>query len=142
MKTYADYLNTLTVKRLREIAKQMQLTGYSKANKDVLITMIDDDVAMVHIDAQQAKDEFDKAVDILPSNEHIDAEMNAEDYYVFDGVAYYGDLATMMRIHDKAVRRFNPSMRRDKSGKVVLTPAQRRRVHKHDRKASKILKVS
>ncbi len=120
MKTYADYLNTLTVKRLREIAKQMQLTGYSKANKDDLIRLINDEVAIIH----------------------IEAEMSAEDYYVFDGVAFYGDLATMMRIHDKAVRRFNPSMRRDKSGKIVLTPAQRRRVHKHDRKASKILKVS
>ncbi len=144
MKTYVDYLNTLTIKALKEIAKQAGLKGYSAAKKDALVTMVDNEAAAVHSDAQQAKDEFTNALEILneafpPSNEEIEAEMNAEDTYEFDGAVYYGDIATMLRVHDKAVRRFNPTMRRDKAGMVVLTPRQRRRVHKHDRKASKSL---
>lgn len=45
MRTYAEYLNTMTVKALNVIAKDMGLKGYSKLRKAELITFIDNAVA-------------------------------------------------------------------------------------------------
>lgn len=51
MRTYAEYLNTLTVKALNSIARMIVkadgtlLKGYSKLRKAELVTMIDDAVA-------------------------------------------------------------------------------------------------
>lgn len=45
MRTYAEYLNTMTVKTLNAIAKEMQLKGYSKLRKAELVTLIDNAVA-------------------------------------------------------------------------------------------------
>lgn len=50
-----------------------------------------------------------------------------------------GVSAEFMIQHMRRVQRFNPLLRKDKSGKVVLTPKQRRRVHKKDRKVAKTL---
>lgn len=44
MRTYAEYLNTMTVKTLNAIARDMGLKGYSKLRKAELIVMIDDAV--------------------------------------------------------------------------------------------------
>lgn len=45
MKTYAEYLNTMTVKTLNAVAKDMGLKGYSKLRKAELVTFIDNAVA-------------------------------------------------------------------------------------------------
>ena len=45
MRTYADYLATMTVKTLNTIARDMGLKGYSKLRKAELITVIDDAVS-------------------------------------------------------------------------------------------------
>ena len=47
MQTYAEYLNTMTVKTLNTIARDMGLKGYSKLRKAELITMIDDAIAEI-----------------------------------------------------------------------------------------------
>jgi hypothetical protein len=43
----------------------------------------------------------------------------------------------VLKAHFKAVKRFNPTLKRDKGGKVILTAKQRRRIHKTDRKVAK-----
>lgn len=45
MRTYAEFLNTMTVKNLNAIAKQMGLKGYSKLRKAALIMVIDEAVS-------------------------------------------------------------------------------------------------
>jgi hypothetical protein len=45
MRTFAEYLNTMTVKTLNSIAKDMGLKGYSKLRKAALIMIIDDAIA-------------------------------------------------------------------------------------------------
>lgn len=45
MRTYAEYLNTMTVKALNTIAREMGLKGYSKLRKAELIVVIDDAIA-------------------------------------------------------------------------------------------------
>lgn len=47
----------------------------------------------------------------------------------------------VLKTHFNAVKRFNPTLKRDKSGMVILTPAQRRRIHKHDNRLAKKLGV-
>lgn len=44
MRTYAEYLNTMTVKTLNTIAKNMGLKGYSKLRKAELIEFIDNNI--------------------------------------------------------------------------------------------------
>jgi hypothetical protein len=51
MKTYAEYLNTMAVKALNIIAKQMGLKGYSKLRKAELIALIDSEVVIAHKEA-------------------------------------------------------------------------------------------
>jgi len=45
MNTYAEYLNTMTVKALNAIARDMGLKGYSKLRKAELIIMLDNAIA-------------------------------------------------------------------------------------------------
>lgn len=45
----------------------------------------------------------------------------------------------ILKNHEKAVRRFNPTMKRRKNGQVILTDKQRRRVQKHTYKLAKKL---
>jgi protein-tyrosine-phosphatase len=125
---YADHLNKMTVKDLREIAKRagVKIPGValSRATKDLLVSGID---AMVAVDWNEAKD--------------IDAAMasNEATHFEYAGVVWTGPSATLLRKHVEMLRRFNPSMRRDKRGKIVLTPKQRRRIHKNDRRNTKRL---
>lgn len=42
MRTYAEYLNTMTVKTLNSVARDMGLKGYSKMRKAELVAFIDD----------------------------------------------------------------------------------------------------
>lgn len=51
MRTYAEYLNSLTVKTLTAIVKQMGFKGYSKARKAELVSLIDDYTAGVRDEA-------------------------------------------------------------------------------------------
>lgn len=49
MTSYAEYLNSLTVKTLNSIAKDMGLKGYSKLRKAALVMIIDDAIAALDI---------------------------------------------------------------------------------------------
>lgn len=53
MKTYAEYLNSLTVKTLHEIARQGGYKRYSKLRKAELVAFIDGEVAIDHDGAAQ-----------------------------------------------------------------------------------------
>lgn len=125
--TYAEYLNKMTVKELREIAKRMDLkipgVALSRATKDLLVSGID---ALIEVDWNEAEDTA--------------SEMEErEETFEYAGVVWTGPTAKLLKAHDEMLRRFNPSMRRDKNGQVVLTPAQRRRLHKKDRRNTKRL---
>lgn len=77
-------------------------------------------------------------------NDHIEAlEMNDNLYesphYEYAGVKWTGPVAVMLRKHDEMLRRYNPTLRRDKEGQIILTAKQRRRIHKKDRRNSKRL---
>lgn len=45
MKTYAEYLNTMTVKALNTIARDMGLKGYSKLRKADLVAFLDSEIS-------------------------------------------------------------------------------------------------
>ena len=49
--TYAEYLNTMTVKSLREIARQAGISGYTKLRKAGLVIVIDVATTTAHIAA-------------------------------------------------------------------------------------------
>lgn len=117
---FFEYLNSLNVKALREIAKQDgTIPGYSAMRKQELITAIE--YRMV-----AAQDEAIKEA----------AERNPEVSYTVPGtdVVLTGDAARIMIRHEVNVRRFNPTLKRDKSGKVILTAKQQRRCAKKLRK--------
>lgn len=131
--TYAEYLNKMTVKDLREIAKRMDLkipgVALSRATKDLLVSGID---ALVEVDWNEAEDiEAAMAVSRIDSYE--------APHFEYAGVVWSGPTATLLQKHDEMLRRYNPSMRRDKNGQIVLTPKQRRRIHKNDHRNMKRL---
>lgn len=115
-----NYLNKMTVKELREIAGRMDVYLQSKVKKDTIVFLIEARIENLHAEA---------------------LEMNkVNETYTIPGTGVViTDPASVviLKAHEKAVRRFNPSFKRDKSGKVILTPKQRRRVHKNDRKVGK-----
>lgn len=45
MQTYAEYLNTMTVKTLNTIARDMGLKGYSKLRKAALVAFLDSEIS-------------------------------------------------------------------------------------------------
>lgn len=126
--TYAKYLSKTTVKELREIAKRMDLkipgVALSRATKDLLVTGID---ALVEVDWNAAEDE-------APSHDTYKAP-----HFEYAGVVWTGPTATLLRKHDEMLRRYNPSLRRNKEGQIILTAKQRRRIHKKDRRNMKRL---
>lgn len=121
-----DYLNKMTVKELREIAARMECKipsiPLSKARKADLIMVI------------EAVLEYDHTV-ALDMNENL----VKDDEFLVAGILWTGPTARVLKAHDKMVRRFNPAMTRDKDGVVKLTPKQRRRIHKNDRRNMKRL---
>jgi hypothetical protein len=50
MRTYAEYLNTMTVKALNVIARDMGLKGYSKLRKAELVAFIDNAIVVDCVD--------------------------------------------------------------------------------------------
>ncbi len=62
MRTYAEYLNSLTVKTLNIIAKQMNLSGYSKLRKAELIEFIDNEIAKIEIPAPAKVETVESAI--------------------------------------------------------------------------------
>lgn len=60
MRTYAEYLNTMTVKTLNSIARDMGLKGYSKLRKAELVSLIDSEVsALVPVKILDVNNEAD-----------------------------------------------------------------------------------
>ncbi|HEY6020767.1 MAG TPA: SAP domain-containing protein [Candidatus Paceibacterota bacterium] len=109
---YAN-LYKLTVKELIEIAKRMNLT-YSGVKKADLVNKITEHIDGWHVIA-------------------LDMNRAMGPVYKVGEVEFTGKTATFLIEHDKRIKRFNPTMARDKKGYVRLTPKQRRRVHKKDK---------
>lgn len=114
-----DYLSKLTVKDLEGILRQMGAKGFYGLRKAGLI-----DVIMVQI-------EIDHSEALRMDEEMISYTVPGTD------VTLTGIPALVMIRHEKNVRRYNPTMARDRDGKVILTAKQRRRIQKKDRKYGK-----
>lgn len=74
------------------------------------------------------------------NSDHSEAlEMNKPTFLIPGSDITITDPASVfiLGIHYKALMRYNPTLKRDGKGQVILTPAQRRRLHKRDRKAMK-----
>jgi regulator of protease activity HflC (stomatin/prohibitin superfamily) len=113
MRTYSEYLSTMTVKTLREIASDMGI----------------DDIPTSHRKAQVVN----RIADEIGSAQSEALEMvETEQTYTVPGtdVVIRGKEADLMIRHEARVRRYNPTMKRRKDNKVILTPKQRRRVQK------------
>lgn len=230
VKTYEDYLNTLTVKVLREIAAQLEIKGRSGLKKDALVCVVaglveDDYMEALHINdswrkvktasitpfkgdivimddpsiageitdikvfpdmivyqvtslngskfAREGFDmryadvdtayEFRQDKEILAgapmtfvcencdkeilTAEHVSHKEACDKTFVLRShldnsvltIFTDPDSVAILKAHDKAIRRFNPTMARDKSGSVILTAAQRRRVQKANLKLGRKL---
>lgn len=116
MRTYSEYLNTMTVRALQEIAKREGIKGLSAMRKSDLINILTETINGWHIVA-------------LDMNATM---VQAKQTYTVPGTTatFYGAEAELLINHENRVRRYNPTMARDKDGKVILTPKQRRRVGK------------
>jgi len=60
MRTYAEHLNTMTVKSLNALAKSLKLRGYSKLRKAPLIVAIDNAIALDHDSAFVLVNDFNE----------------------------------------------------------------------------------
>lgn len=161
-----NYLNKMTVKELVEIAKRMNLS-YSGLKKAELVAKLTEYINGWHVIAGDMNRELkvqEQAVSywaykarkdastpeaIETAHEealNMDAQMSVDQidsyespHFEYAGVVWSGPTATLLRKHDEMLRRYNPSMRRDKKDQIVLTPKQRRRIHKKDRRNMKRL---
>jgi hypothetical protein len=82
MKTYAEYLTSLTVKTLNTIAKQGGYKGYSKLRKAALVAFIDGEAAIDHDGATyQAERETEIAaieLESTPNAKILDVTVEAD----------------------------------------------------------------
>jgi len=123
MRHFFEYLNAQTVSTLREIAKQDgTIPGYSKMRKQELITAIEYRMVAAHDEAIKE-----------------DGERNPEATYTVPGtdVTLTGSAAMVMIRHERNVRRYNPTMKRNRDGAVILSRKQIRRCSKKLRKYAK-----
>ena len=74
MRTYAEYLNTMTVKTLHAVAQRMALRGHSKLRKAELITRIDNAIEVPQVDTRTATAESIRGWHIIA------LDMNAANY--------------------------------------------------------------
>lgn len=128
--TYAEYLSTMTVKTLTEIAKQMDLkvSGLRKAE---LIAKLIERIGGWHVIAL----DMDKAN--FPKVSTEETAVHVVSFPDGSEVKFTGKAATVLIQHEKNLMRFNPNMTRDNDNKIRLTPKQRRRVQKKLRKYAK-----
>lgn len=112
---YAKYISMFTgysVKDLREIAVRMNIVGRSTMKKGELVHAITLSVLSWADEAfRNAEQEVTYNV---PDSDIVLTGMNAR----------------IMIEHMRNIRRFNPTLKRDKEGVVILTPKQQKRVHK------------
>lgn len=123
---YANLMK-LTVADLKGIADRMATPYASRIRKADLVNAI-----MMQIDMDQSE-----AI-------QMDEEMFSvkKDEFMFAGILWTGKPAQMLRFHDTAVRRYNPTFKKGKDGMVILTAKQRKRIHKKDRVFSKRIGLS
>lgn len=159
----SSYLSKMTVKDLREISQRMNLTIPSRILKADLVALLIERIDGWHVIALDMNRSLHVDVPIVIDT--VEVPMDHAQFtawtvrrggYLFDGKeAMLADheealqmdakitsrrvYVAMIKGHQNFVKRFNPSMRRDRDGMVVLTAKQRRRVHKNDRKLAKRL---
>lgn len=114
-----EYLNTLTVKQLREIGKRMDICILSSMRKAELVQVISDMIDFDHGTALEMNESLTTFT--LPGTD----------------IVLTGKSAMVMRHHMASVKRFNPTLKRDKDGLVILSAKQRRRVQKNTRRYAK-----
>lgn len=144
MRTYADYLNTFTVKTLREIVARLGYKGTSKFLKAKLVEIVDMEAGYAHEDASEINGNgtftrveiTDPALLALAAADIIDADADNDfQHYVSDmdnvkiSRVRYVDMGYNMR--DYIIREAYAAQNgvRDR-----LTPAQRRRLAKRENK--------
>jgi len=120
MKTYADYLNTLTVKALREIVSQFGYKGTSKFLKAKLVEIVDMEAGVAYDDA--VSENRKRVVTKIAAGASL--KLGG-----FDSSAFTNHVLPIERVE----RKVNNYMRQNNSDK--LTPAQWRRTRKAMRKA-------
>lgn len=117
-----NYLNKMTVKELIEVGRRMELVSpLNRMRKAELVKLLSGMIEEYHTEA-------------LGMNKSYKSP-----HFEYAGVMWTGPTAELLKAHDDMLRRFNPSMRRNKKGQIVLTPKQRRRIHKKDRRNMKRL---
>lgn len=121
-------LSKMTVKELKETAQRMNVPFHARILKADLVAAIKTQIELDHTRALE-----DEAFrnETEPDTYTIEIE-GREPVVITDRVS-----VTILKNHEKCVRRFNPTMKRDKNGMVILTPKQRRRVQKHTHKLAK-----
>lgn len=148
-----NYLNTMTVKELRDVAKRMKLTGLSSCKKSELVSIIESHIVMEHGFANGMNDVYTcqlckETVKVTDQASHMDGHPTEEEIYAqeetytieIEGtqpVILRGAAAVVMNAHEKAIKRWNPTMARDEWGMVKLTPKQRKRLRKGTHKRAK-----
>lgn len=70
MRTYAEYLATMTVKTLNTLAKSLNLTGYSKLRKAALVEVIARQIGMDEVAAHN--DNTVKILDVTVEADHAE----------------------------------------------------------------------
>lgn len=114
-----EYLKSKTVKELKSIAQDMGMPFTNRVLKADLISAIEENIEKAHAVALD-----------------MNAAKSVETFEI-DGMTFTGLNAKLMQNHMEMIRRYNPSLKRDKDGFIILTPAQRRRIHKKDRSFGK-----
>ena len=115
-----EYLSKMTVKELIEVGKRMQLVSpLSRMRKAELVKLISGMIEEYHSDALKMNESLTTFT--LPGTD----------------IVLTGKSARVMRHHMASVKRFNPTLKRDKDGLVILSAKQRRRVQKNTRRYAK-----
>lgn len=117
-----SYLNTYTVKVLREIGDTMGLSFPVKARKADIVAKLVEVINGWHV----------IALDMEKANQ-ANTEKSEPTYVILGGVTLTGAAALFMIRHEKHLNRYNPTLRMNRKGIVALTPRQRRRLDKKNR---------
>jgi hypothetical protein len=114
-------LKNMTVPNLKALAKDMNVPINSKMRKDDLIAVIKVQIELDHVKALE-DDSF--------LSEELVVEFDVPTVFAPKKSDFRELTDKVLEFHFKALHRFNPSEKKDKRGNVIVTAAQRRRLHK------------